>query len=601
MYILGISAYYHDSAACLVKDGKIISAVQEERFTRKKHDNSFPINSINYCLKNERIEPNNLDFIAYYEKPILKFDRLLNTILYTSPSSLRTFITAMPSAIKEKIWIKEKIKKALKYDGEIVFSKHHESHASSAFFPSPFVKSAVLTMDAVGEWSTTSYGIGDQNKVQLIKDIKFPHSLGLLYSAFTYFTGFRVNSGEYKLMGLAPYGEPKYKSIILENIIDIKNDGSFKLNLDYFGYLNTLRMTNSKFESLFGADPRKPESNLRQIDMDLAASVQEIIEEIVLKMAKHIKNKTKMNNLCLAGGVALNCVSNGKLLRSKIFENIWIQPASGDAGTSLGAALLTWYQLLNNKRKISNNDSMKGSFLGPEYSNDSILKFLNKNKINYDLIEDEKIAKLIAKKIDSQNVIGLFNGRMEFGPRALGSRSIIGDPRSSKMQRIMNLKIKNRESFRPFAPAILEEKIGEYFKIDVPSPYMLLVANIVDSIKIEHENIIEKKGLDKLESRRSTLPAITHVDYSARVQSVSKRTNPFFYNIINEFYNLTGCPVLINTSFNVRGEPIVRTPRNAYNCFMNTEMDYLVMGNFVLEKKKQSNIFSFIKEDFELD
>tara|TARA_Y100001958_G_C21246211_1_gene576492 strand:- start:3484 stop:5295 length:1812 start_codon:yes stop_codon:yes gene_type:complete len=603
MYILGISAYYHDSAACIIKNGKIIAAAQEERFSRIKHDSSFPIKSINYCLKEAGVKSNDLSYISYYEKPILKFDRLLKTFLQTSPFSLRPFLRAMPSAIKEKIWVSEKIKNTLDYRGEIIFAQHHESHAASAFFPSPFMHSAILTMDAVGEWSTTSYGTGSNNKIALIKDIKFPHSIGLLYSAFTYYTGFRVNSGEYKLMGLAPYGRPVYKKIILDNLIDIKADGSFHLNMEYFGYLNTLKMTNSKFNRLFNGKPRKPETDVRQKDMDLAASIQEVTEDIILKLAKNIKEETKMKNLCLAGGVALNCVANGKLMRSGIFDKIWIQPAAGDAGNSLGTALLTWYQVLKNKRSLkSSGDSMKGSFLGPKYGNDDIIKFFKKNNISdFNYLEDNELAGEVAKKIEAQNVIGIFNGRMEFGPRALGSRSIIGDPRNPNMQKIMNLKIKNRESFRPFAPAILEDKIADYFKLENPSPYMLLVSNVKDSIKKDYEDIVKKKGLDKLSSKRSTIPAVTHVDFSARVQSVNKSTNPLFYDIISEFYKLTGCPIVINTSFNVRGEPIVRTPGNAFNCFMNTEMDYLLMGNYLLNKKKQSNIFSFNKQKFELD
>lgn len=589
MNILGISAFYHDSAAALVVDGEIIAAAQEERFSRKKHDHRFPKNAVEYCLQEAGISVSDIDYVAFYDKPFLKFERLLETYLTYAPVGIRSFIKAMPLWIKEKLWMKELIKNETGYEGKILFPEHHESHAASAFFASPFDEAAFLTIDGVGEWTTTSYGVGDGNKIEILADIKFPHSIGLLYSAFTYFTGFKVNSGEYKVMGLAPYGEPKYVDIILNELIDLKEDGSFKMNMKYFNYAAGLTMTNGNFNKLFGRGPRKPESKLTQMDMDLARSVQEVTDEVMLRLARHIKTETGKNNLVLAGGVALNCVANGKVLREKIFDDIWIQPAAGDAGGALGAALFTWYQYLDNERNADNKkDFQKGSYLGPEYSNKEIKKFLDKEGLPYKEVDEETLVETTADLIANENVIGWFQGRMEFGPRALGNRSIIGDARSKKMQSIMNLKIKFRESFRPFAPSVLEEKISEYFEIDRPSPYMLLVADVKKERQkkmTDEENKLF--GIDKLNIVRSDIPAITHVDYSARIQSVSKETNPLYHRLISEFDKKYGCGVIINTSFNVRGEPIVCTPEEAYTCFMRTEMDYLILGNFILDKKEQ--------------
>jgi len=605
MKILGISAYYHDSAAAIVVDGKIVAAAQEERFSRKKHDHRFPINAVKYCLSEAGINSSQLDYVAFYDKPFLKFERLLETYLTYAPIGIQSFIKAMPLWIKEKLWMKELIKNELGYEGKVLFPEHHESHAASAFFASPFQDAAFLTIDGVGEWTTTSYGTGEGNKINLIADIKFPHSIGLLYSAFTYYTGFKVNSGEYKVMGLAPYGEPKYVDTILNELMDLKEDGSFKLNMKYFNFAAGLTMTNSKFHKLFGREPRKPESKLTQMDMDLARSVQDVTDEVMLRLARHIKNETKKDYLCLAGGVALNCVANGKVLRENIFKDIWIQPAAGDAGGALGAALFTWFQYLNNERNSDNkNDFQKGSYLGPEYSNEEIKSFLEKRKFPYKELNEDELIRKSADLIAEENVIGWFQGRMEFGPRALGNRSIIGDARSTKMQSIMNLKIKYRESFRPFAPSVLEEKVSEYFEIDRPSPYMLLVADVKNERQKRMSDEEDKLfGIDKLNIVRSDIPAITHVDYSARIQSVSKETNPLYHKLISEFDKKYGCGVIINTSFNVRGEPIVCSPLEAYTCFMRTEMDYLVLGNFILDKKEQPEL----KEDkdwrkeFELD
>lgn len=589
MNILGISAFYHDSAAALVVDGEIIAAAQEERFSRKKHDHRFPINAVKYCLREAGIKTDQLDYVAFYDKPFLKFERLLETYLTYAPVGIQSFIKAMPLWIKEKLWMKELIKNETGYEGKILFPEHHESHAASAFFASPFNEAAFLTIDGVGEWTTTSYGVGNGNKLEILADIKFPHSIGLLYSAFTYFTGFKVNSGEYKVMGLAPYGEPKYVDIILNELMDLKEDGSFKMNMKYFNYAAGLTMTNGKFNKLFGREPRRPESKLTQMDMDLARSVQDVTDEVMLRLARHIKKETGKNNLVLAGGVALNCVANGKVLRENIFDDIWIQPAAGDAGGALGAALFTWYQYLGNERNADNkSDFQKGSYLGPEFDNSFIKNFLKGKNIPYKEVPDEELTSLTADLIAQENVIGWFQGRMEFGPRALGNRSIIGDARSKKMQSIMNLKIKFRESFRPFAPSVLEEKISEYFEIDRPSPYMLLVADVKKERQkkmTDEENKLF--GIDKLNIIRSDIPAITHVDYSARIQSVSKKTNPLYHRLISEFDKKYGCGVIINTSFNVRGEPIVCTPEEAYTCFMRTEMDYLVLGNFILDKKEQ--------------
>ena len=605
MNILGISAFYHDSAACIIKDGELIAAAQEERFTRKKHDHSFPLNAIQYCLETAKINGVDLDYVAFYDKPILKFERILETYLSYAPIGIRSFLKAMPLWIKKKIWIKEIIKSELNYSGKIVFPEHHESHAASAFFLSPFQQAAFITMDGVGEWSTTSFGIGKGNKIEIMADIQFPHSLGLLYSAFTYYTGFRVNSGEYKVMGLAPYGEPKYKDLIYQYLIDVKEDGSFKMNMDYFNYCVGLTMTNSKFHTLFGAPPRKPESKITQKEMDLARSVQEVTEEIVIKVAKHIKKETKMKFLCLAGGVALNCVANGKILRSGIFDDIWIQPAAGDAGGAMGCAFFTYYHYLENQRIADNkSDFMKGAYLGPEFKNDSIKSFLIKNEYPYQKLSDTELPEKIADLISNTKVIGWFQGRMEFGPRALGSRTIIGDARSSTMQKTMNLKIKYRESFRPFAPSVRAENISDYFEIDRESPYMLLVANVQKSKQVEisaEQNTYF--GLEKLNLVRSVVPAITHVDFSARIQSVNYRTNPRYHQMITKFNDKYGCPVIVNTSFNVRGEPIVCTPKDAYLCFMRTEMDFLIIGNFLLDKKEQRPLAvdSDWRNEFELD
>jgi carbamoyltransferase len=589
MYILGISAFYHDSAACLVKDGEIISAAQEERFTRKKHDFNFPSNAINFCLDYSKISVNDLDLVAFYDKPFLKFERLLESYLSYAPAGISSFIKAMPLWIKEKLWMKELIRKELDYEGKIIFPEHHESHAASAFFPSPFNEAAILTMDGVGEWTTTSFGTGRDNKIELTADIKFPHSLGLLYSAFTYYTGFKVNSGEYKVMGLAPYGEPKYKDIILKELIDIKEDGSFRMNMEYFNYPVGLRMTNEKFNKLFGGPPRKPETKLTQKEMDIARSIQDITEEIVLKLGNHVYKETGMKNLALAGGVALNCVANGKLLREGAFEKIWIQPASGDAGGALGSALIGWYNYFEKPRYADlKNDSQKGSYLGPEFSNDEILEFLNQKEINSKKIDDNEIPGTISGLIAQGKVIGWFQGRMEFGPRALGARSIIGDARSPKMQAQMNLKIKFREGFRPFAPSILAEKLDDYFEMNEDSPYMLLVA-YVKKERQKEMNPDEQKlfGIEKLNIIRSGIPAVTHVDYSARIQTVHKETNKLYYELLKKFDEDYGCPVIINTSFNVRGEPIVCSPEDAYKCFMRTNIDYLIMGNYLLDKTEQ--------------
>lgn len=605
MYILGISAFYHDSAACLVKDGEIIAAAQEERFTRKKHDQTFPANAISYCLNHTGIKGMELDYVAFYDKPFLKFERILETYLAYAPFGIGSFLKAMPLWIKKKIWIKELIKDKLNYSGKIIFPEHHESHAASAFFPSPFQEAAFITMDGVGEWSTSSFGIGKDNQIELLADIQFPHSLGLLYSAFTYYTGFRINSGEYKVMGLAPYGESKYKDLIYKHLIDVKDDGSFKMNMDYFNYCAGLTMTNSKFHKLFGGSPRKPESKLTQKEMDLARSVQEVTEEIVMKMAKHVRKETGMKHLCLAGGVALNCVANGKLLRSGQFKDIWIQPASGDAGGAVGCALFTWYQYLENQRKVDNkSDFMKGAYLGPEFKNGNIESFLKKNEYSYQLLTDSELSEKIADLIANEKIIGWFQGRMEFGPRALGSRTIIGDARSPKMQKKMNLKIKYRESFRPFAPSIKAENISDYFEIDSESPYMLLVADVKKEKQIQmSEEQNSYFGLEKLNVVRSEVPAVTHVDYSARIQSVNEKTNPRYHQMLTKFNEKYRCPVIVNTSFNVRGEPIVCTPKDAYLCFMRTEMDYLIMGNYLLDKKEQQSLTrdSDWRKEYELD
>lgn len=605
MNILGISAYYHDSAACLVRDGDIVAAAQEERFTRKKHDASFPKNAVAYCLKAGNIETSDLDFVVFYEKPFLKFERLLETYLAYAPAGIRSFIKAMPVWIKQKLWVKEEIAKALDYKGKILFTDHHESHAASAFFPSPFQEAAVITMDGVGEWATSSYGVGEGNKLHVKKEIHFPHSLGLLYSAFTYYTGFRVNSGEYKVMGLAPYGAPVYKELILSKLLDLKEDGSFRLNMDYFNYGAGLTMTNDKFHKLFGGPPRKPESLVTQREMDLARSVQEVTEEVMLRMARHVRKVTGMKNLCLAGGVALNCVGNGKILRECIFENLWIQPAAGDAGGALGAALFVWYHYLSNPRHADGrHDFMKGSFLGPEFEDRTIQAYLEEHEIPYAQLTHLELIDQVADHLAQGHVVGWFQGRMEFGPRALGARSILGDPRSSKMQSVMNLKIKFRESFRPFAPSVIRERLNDYFEMDADSPYMLLVAPVAKGIRIPMSEAEEKLfGIEKLNVVRSKLPAITHVDYSARVQTVDKENHRIYYDLINRFDEKYGCPVLVNTSFNVRGEPLVCRPEEAYQCFMRTEMDVLALGSFLIDKNKQKTEVrdSNWQKEFQLD
>jgi len=605
MNILGISAFYHDSAAALIIDGEIIAAAQEERFSRKKHDHRFPMNAINYCLEEANLSINDIDYVAFYDKPFLKFERILETYLTFAPKGIRSFIKAMPLWIKEKLWLKEVIAKELNYDGKILFPEHHQSHAASAFYPSPFEDAAFITLDGVGEWTTTSYGVGSGNELKILADIKFPHSLGLLYSAFTYYTGFKVNSGEYKIMGLAPYGEPKYVDLILNELMDLKEDGSFKLNMKYFNFAAGLTMTNSKFDKLFGGPPRKPESELTQCEMDLARSVQDVTEEVMLRISRHVRKITGKKNLCLAGGVALNCVGNGKILKEKIFDNIWIQPAAGDAGGALGAALFIWHQYLGNARTVNpKSDSQRGSYLGPKFEKMDIKKFLISNAIKYVEYSDEEIPTEIAKLLSEEKVIGWFNGRSEFGPRALGNRSIIGDARSQKMQSIMNLKIKFRESFRPFAPSVIEEKVSDYFEMDAPSPYMLLVANVKKERQKKMSESEEKLfGIEKLNIGRSDIPAITHVDYSARIQTVSKETNPLYHATISKFDELYGSAVIVNTSFNVRGEPIVNKPEEAFTCFMRTDMDYLLLGNFLLDKNEMQKLDKDIdwKKEFELD
>ncbi len=592
MNILGISAFYHDSAATLVRDGEIIAAAQEERFSRKKHDERFPFHAVRYCLHEGKIGPNDLDAVAFYDKPIAKFERLLKTYFQTAPKGLQSFMMAMPIWIREKLWIPLEIENALEQCGvkperELYFPEHHESHAASAFYPSPFQSAAVLTIDGVGEWATSTLGRGDGHKLEIISDLHFPHSLGLLYSAFTYFTGFRVNSGEYKLMGLAPYGEPTYVKQIYEHLLDLREDGSFRLNMEYFNYMAGLTMTNDKFGDLFGGPARTAESEISQREMDIARSIQVVTEEIVIKMARHLKKVTGEKNLCMAGGVALNCVANGRLLREKIFDNLWIQPAAGDAGGSLGAALLTWHLVKGQPRKADGvKDTMKGSYLGPNFD-DEVESFLTARGYPGRKLSPAEWAPTVAKVMAEENVVGLVQGRMEFGPRALGGRSIVGDARSPKMQSVMNLKIKYRESFRPFAPSCLREKVNDYFEMTEESPYMLLVAQVQPGrcLNMDQQATVPLKA--RINQVRSDIPAITHVDYSARVQTVERETNPRYYDLIKSFGDLTGIYCIINTSFNVRGEPIVCTPEDAYRCFMRTEMDYLVLGDFLLDKKSQ--------------
>ena len=609
--ILGISAFYHDSAATIIVDGKIIAAAQEERFTRKKHDFSYPFNAIEFVLNYSNFKLSEIDKIIFYEKPFLKFERLLETHVAMAPKGFVQFSKAMPSWLKEKLFQKKMLLNLLKQhddtfnnSNKILFSEHHLSHAASAFFPSPFDKSIILTADGVGEWATTTVAIGEKNNLQIKKEIHFPHSLGLLYSAFTYYIGFKVNSGEYKLMGLAPYGEPKYVDLIEQNLIHIKDDGSFRLNQDYFNYTTGLTMTNEKFNKLFGAKPRNSKKDkITQFHMDIAASIQRVTEEIMVKICKSLRQEYDIPNLCLAGGVALNCVANGKILKDKIFDNIWIQPAAGDAGGSLGAALAYWYLELNKEREISNDDSMKGSYLGPSYSNNEIEDILSNLGAKYEVLNDENLIDRTALDLSKGHAIGWFQGRMEFGPRALGCRSILGDPRSSTMQKNLNLKVKYRESFRPFAPSVLREDVSSWFEIENDSPYMLLVANIKKD-KQKEMTSEEKKlfGIDKLNIKRSEIPAVTHVDYSARIQTVYKKTNEKYYKLIEKFKDKTGCPVIVNTSFNVRGEPIVNTPKDAFNCFMGTDLDNLAIGNYYLIKKEQNpSLKKNYTKQFELD
>jgi carbamoyltransferase len=626
--ILGISAFYHDSAACLVVDGEIVAAAQEERFTRIKHDHSFPVNAARYCLSEAGLNANDLDYVGFYDKPLLKFDRLLETYLDYAPSGFSSFLKALPLWMKEKLWMPDLIRTELaksrgeederaakklgkKFEWKLLFGDHHESHAASAFYPSPFEAAAILTIDGVGEWATSSIGIGKGNELTLLKELRFPDSLGLLYSAFTYYTGFKVNSGEYKVMGLAPYGEPKYVPLIKDKLLEIRDDGSLKINHEYFSYSQGLRMTNGAFDKLFGGAPRKPESRITQKEMDLARSIQAITEEVMLKMTKFVYKETGMKKLCMAGGVALNCVANGRVLREVPFEDIWIQPAAGDAGGALGIALAIWHRYLGkprispetagtwqSARAIKRNgqnsglaaysDGMKGSFLGPRNSDAEIEKFLQSRHLPYKKYARKELLEAIAGLLSGGKIIGLHQGRMEFGPRALGSRSIIGDPRSPQMQSTMNLKIKYRESFRPFAPSVLREQVADWFELNADSPYMLLVADVAESHRRKMTAAEEALwGIDKLNVKRSEIPAVTHVDYSARIQTVRRETNLLYWEIIEAFRQKTGCPVVVNTSFNVRGEPIVCTPEDSYRCFMRTEMDFLVLENFVLNKRSQ--------------
>jgi len=594
IYTLGISAFYHDSAACLLRDGEIIAAAQEERFSRKKHDHRFPDSAIEYCLGEAGITAGQLDYAVFYDKPWLKFERLLETYLAFAPSGLASFLKSMPLWLKEKLWMGEFIKDRLDgYEGEIYYPEHHQSHLASAFLPSPFRNAAVITMDGVGEWATASWGIGHDNKIDIKHELRFPHSLGLLYTAFTYYTGFRVNSGEYKVMGLAPYGEPEYVQTILDNLMDLKDDGSFHLNQKYFNYCQGLTMTSAKFHKLFGGPPRKPESELTQKEMNLARSIQDVTEEVMLRMARHVRKETGERNLCLAGGVALNCVGNGRILREGIFDKIWIQPAAGDAGGALGAALFLWHHHLDKPRQISDSgrDLQHGSYLGPSWTNDEIEEWLKRENYPYHRRTSEEILDETAGLLAEEKVVGWFNGRMEFGPRALGARSIIGDARSAEMQKTMNLKIKYRESFRPFAPSCLVEDVGEFFEIDRESPYMLLVAPVRKERRKpmtgEQKNFF---GIEKLNVPRSDIPAVTHIDYSARIQTVDKQDNPRYHALIRKFKEKTGFGIIVNTSFNVRGEPIVCTPMDAYLCFMRTEMDVLVLEDIIVYKKEQPEL-----------
>ena len=610
-YILGISAFYHDSAASLIKDGNIISAAQEERFTRIKHDSSYPYNAVKFVLNNSKLDISDVDHIVFYEKPFLKFERLLETYVAFAPKGFKSFSKAMPIWLRDKLFQKKMIMDCLKRhnsnfknENKILFSEHHLSHAASAFYPSPFDEAVILTADGVGEWATTTVAIGKNNNLEIKKELHFPHSLGLLYSAFTYYTGFKVNSGEYKLMGLAPYGTPKYVEKILENLIDLKDDGTFMLDQKYFNYCTGLTMTNKKFDKLFGQKPRIPDKDqITQFHMDIAASIQNVTEIIMLKLTKSLKSEYGINNLCLAGGVALNCVANGKILKEKIFDNIWVQPAAGDAGGSLGAALAYWHIDLNKERKEIKKDNMQGSYLGNKYSDKEIKIELDKIGANYNEYDQQTIIDKTASSLSEGKAIGWFQGRMEFGPRALGNRSILGDPRSENMQKNLNLKVKYRESFRPFAPSVLRDEVNNWFEMNTDSPYMLMVSNIKKEKSIDMSEEQKKLfGIDLLNIKRSEIPAVTHVDYSARIQTVSKETNEIYFNLIKKFKEKTNCPVLVNTSFNIRGEPIVNTPLDAYKCFMGTELDILVLGNFYLEKKDQNrNLKTNYVGEFELD
>jgi len=608
--VLGISAFYHDSAAAIIVDGKIIAAAQEERFTRKKYDASYPKHAINYILKEATLKLSEVDYVVFYEKPFLKFERLLETYVGFSPGGFKSFSTSMPVWLSEKLFQKKMLYDALKEQDnsfndikKINFSEHHLSHAASAFFSSPYDDAIILTLDGVGEWATTTVSLGKNNKISILKEIHFPHSLGLLYSAFTYFLGFKVNSGEYKVMGLAPYGEPKFKDIILDKLIDIKEDGSFRLNMDYFNYAIGFTMTNSKFAKLFNIKRREPENNLCQIHMDIAASIQAVTEKIILKITRFLSKEYKSENLCLAGGVALNCVANSKILKQGLFKNIWIQPASGDGGGALGAAQAFYYQELDNKRKILKTDSMNGSYLGPKFSDDQVEDELKNCGANYKKLTLDQIIKDTAKALNDEKAVGWFQGRMEFGPRSLGNRSIIADPRSEKMQKNLNLKVKYRESFRPFATAVLFEKVSEWFEINSESPYMLLVADVKKSNQLQMTDEQKKLfGIDKLNIKRSNVPSVTHVDYSSRIQTVHNETNPIFHKLIEEFERITKYPVLVNTSFNVRGEPIVCTVTDAFNCFMGTDLDILVCNNFILYKDDQNkDLINDYKNKYELD
>ena len=588
--ILGISAYFHDSAAALLRNGEIVAAASEERFSREKGDSAFPSHAVAYCLKQAGIDIHDVSAVGFYDKPILKFDRILNTYMSIAPRGFSQFLKSGPLWMAEKLWIEGNIRKELsEYKGPMFFSEHHESHAASAFYPSPFQDAAILTVDGVGEWTTSSQALGRGSELVITKEMRWPDSLGLLYSAFTYYTGFKVNSGEYKVMGLAPYGEPKFVKLIYDNLVDLKDDGSFVLNQDYFGYLGGLTMTNEKFDQLFGAPPRVPESHLTQRDMDLARSVQDVCEEIMLRMVRSLHAESGQKNLCLAGGVALNCVSNGRILREGPFEKIWIQPAAGDAGGSLGVAQLIWHREYKAPRQVDGRkDSMRGAYLGPSFTDEEIESYLKRIGANYRKLERSDLLRETAKLLASEKIVGWFNGRMEFGPRALGARSILGDPRSTTMQAQMNLKIKFREGFRPFAPSVLREKVADYFDLDVESPYMLIVAPVKDDRRVPQTGEQEKLwGIEKLNVPRSDVPAVTHIDYSARVQTVSRDANEDYYDLLSEFDKLTGCPVLVNTSFNVRGEPIVCSPKDAYTCFMRTHIDTLVVGSFLLQKEDQ--------------